>query len=407
MKGDLMRKEKYITERKRGKYTIFEVNFWYFDQNYNKVLYSKTFNSKHYATLKECLEEAIKDRNEARYKLDTKGLKRSTEKTVKECYEEAKELFQLSYQTDRKQDLYFNKCVKPYEDVLISKITAKDIAMSLNTVKDKAQDSIDRCFTVWKRIIRCALINDYIMSDPTIKVKAPKSEAIITRKPVEMSCSLEQVIEAINNYGVSTAEGRFNARILALAVMTINYLGLRPSECYAIKKDDIDFNNMTVRINKAVGSKHNVKTAVKTTKTQKSNRVLPISSALLPYLKEVMEIQDSDYLFAKYDGSLMYANYASGRIRLSCKKAGIDFRMYMLRHKFSTDLITNGVDIRTVMELMGHSSPNMSIDYARSNTELKNHAVNIIANSSEKSEKNPKVNTEERVLYKGKENIKY
>lgn len=50
--------------------------------------------------------------------------------------------------------------------------------------------------------------------------------------------------------------------------------------------------------------------------------------------------------------------------------------MYQLRHQFSTDLITNNVDIRTVMELMGHNNTNMTIDYARSSSELKSDALN-------------------------------
>ena len=49
--------------------------------------------------------------------------------------------------------------------------------------------------------------------------------------------------------------------------------------------------------------------------------------------------------------------------------------MYQLRHQFSTDLITNNVDIRTVMELMGHNNTDMTIDYARSSDDLKKEAL--------------------------------
>ena len=49
--------------------------------------------------------------------------------------------------------------------------------------------------------------------------------------------------------------------------------------------------------------------------------------------------------------------------------------MYQLRHQFSTDLITNHVDVRTVMELMGHNNTNMTVEYARSSDDLKAEAL--------------------------------
>ena len=50
----------------------------------------------------------------------------------------------------------------------------------------------------------------------------------------------------------------------------------------------------------------------------------------------------------------------------------------MLRHAFSTKLITSNTDIRTVQELMGHKNMAMTVDYARSSDELKRNAVNTI-----------------------------
>ena len=43
----------------------------------------------------------------------------------------------------------------------------------------------------------------------------------------------------------------------------------------------------------------------------------------------------------------------------------------MLRHRFSTKLVTANVDPRTVMELMGHKNFSMTVSYARSDDEKK------------------------------------
>ena len=313
-----MRKEKYITERRYKTGTVFEVNFRYFDNNGIKRTYTKSFHSKHYATLNECLDDAIRDRDSARYRLDTVGLKKDTIHTVKDVYEQAKELFPLSYETHRKQDLRFN-------------------------------------------------LSDYISSDETLKVIVPRSEKIETHRDVKMSCSLDDVIKAILKYGPN----KFNAKIIAYALITMAYTGIRPSECYALTKKDVDLKNKTISINKAIGTTHDKKDCIKKTKNINSIRVLPISTKLVAIMQELFKLQ-KNYLFVKENGEFINANYATTFIKNACKKTDIEFRSYMLRHNFSTTLIQNGIDIRTIQELMGHASGSMTIDYARSNDDLKN-----------------------------------
>lgn len=68
-------------------------------------------------------------------------------------------------------------------------------------------------------------------------------------------------------------------------------------------------------------------------------------------------------------------NEVVSKINYVCSKEGIKFNQYRLRHQFSTDLVTDNQDLRTIMELMGHNNPSMTIEYARSNEELKIKAL--------------------------------
>ena len=61
-------------------------------------------------------------------------------------------------------------------------------------------------------------------------------------------------------------------------------------------------------------------------------------------------------------------------MRLVSKKAGVNVTLYMLRHKFSTDLLKTA-DLRTVQDLMGHESGAMTLSYARSSDEDRKKAI--------------------------------
>ena len=360
-------KEKYITKRKRNGHIIYEVTFKYFDKE--TKTFSKSFNSRDYNTPKEALEDAIKERDKARLELAQNRLKRSNH-TLAEVYEEAKELIPLSFQTDRRHDTFFNNYIKKY-DRPITKITSKHITLSLTSALSTSQDNINRLFSVWKRIFKCALINDYVSVNPCDKVIVPKSEKISRPKNQRLEVSIGEIIDCIKNYRTDPQI----SKLIIYSILICYFTGLRPSECYALTKEDV--LDGYIYVNKAVGSLHNVKRAIKHTKTYNSIRKVPIPQELQPVIDELCK-RDTKYFFERENGELFNSDFVSTLIHNACKKRGIEFRMYMLRHNFSTSLIQSGVDIRTIQELMGHTSAAMSVEYARSNDELKKKAVENI-----------------------------
>ncbi len=73
----------------------------------------------------------------------------------------------------------------------------------------------------------------------------------------------------------------------------------------------------------------------------------------------------------------MSSTKTSSKIKYACVKEGIKFNMYRCRNQFSTNMIKNGKDIRTIMELMGHNNIKMIIDYTRSENKSKLNALKI------------------------------
>ncbi len=56
------------------------------------------------------------------------------------------------------------------------------------------------------------------------------------------------------------------------------------------------------------------------------------------------------------------------------------FKLHSLRHTFATNLVSAGVDILAVKELLGHQDIRTSMVYAKANTETLRNAVELLKN---------------------------
>lgn len=378
-----MKKEKYIIEKKMKKGVCFEVNFKYYDKNGVKQTYSNSFHEIEYGNKSLAFKAAVNDRDKIRNILNTTGIKIKRVPTLAEVYEEKKKIFMLSEETNRKYDVLFRNYLSDLSDVPIDKIKARDISISLNKMIEKSQDEINRLFGLWKKIYHTAVMNDYVYVDMTLKVQVPVSEKIVIPKDVNMTCSIDDVFDALMNYGYSD-DTKYNCKVLAYAFRINYYMGMRPAELFALTRSDFDLVNKTVNIDKSIGTKKTDKSpetnrpekVIKKTKTISSIRKIPLPDICIGDVVEVLKFAKFEHVFKRYDGKLMHSDYYSTLVLNASKKAGIKFNAYMLRHNFATELTLNKVDMRTIQELMGHTSSTMTLSYARSTDEIKREVIN-------------------------------
>ncbi len=76
----------------------------------------------------------------------------------------------------------------------------------------------------------------------------------------------------------------------------------------------------------------------------------------------------------------------SMKIKNFARKAGLEnFHAHTLRHKFATDLLERGANIKVVQELMGHESLNTTEVYLSVTEKTKRDAIHLLDEPAEKS----------------------
>ncbi|MBR1529174.1 MAG: site-specific integrase [Oscillospiraceae bacterium] len=165
------------------------------------------------------------------------------------------------------------------------------------------------------------------------------------------------------------------------------HTGLRIGELCALQWKNIDLENKTVTVSKTLqrvfirdeNGNTSTKIIVTTPKTKNSVRMIPISSMLIPVLKRMKPENPETYLLTGKLTPTEPRTYRDYYNRL-LKKAGIQhINFHGLRHTFATRLIENGADYKTVSELLGHASVNITLNlYVHPQMEQKRKAVELM-----------------------------
>jgi site-specific recombinase XerD len=136
------------------------------------------------------------------------------------------------------------------------------------------------------------------------------------------------------------------------SIIALEYAsGLRISEVTGLKVDQLKFRNGEIQVFADKGQKERM------TLFGESLREL-----LTAYLEEY---KPRDYLFEGATGGRYSQTSIRNILKKGLLKAGIDEKAtnHWLRHSFATDLLENGVDIRFIQDLLGHSSIKTTLRY--------------------------------------------
>lgn len=175
-----------------------------------------------------------------------------------------------------------------------------------------------------------------------------------------------------------------NKKYYYYGILISLYTGLRIGELVSLKWENIDFKEKIIFVESTTCEiSYNHKTIIfeDTPKTNSSYRVIPISSTLIRLLRELLNNSTSQYVVSNKFGNRLnirtyQQSFSNLLVRLNISHQGF----HSLRHTFATRLLEKGIDIKTISELLGHSSPTITLDiYVHSSLENKRKAVDIFA----------------------------
>jgi len=154
---------------------------------------------------------------------------------------------------------------------------------------------------------------------------------------------------------------------------TFLYAGLRKSELFNLKLNDVDIDNFTIYVNKGKGSK---------------DRIIPMSHTLAQSLKRYLNERKKlnktcPEFFTSYGLNQGYTDSGLKRVVRKLKDISkIEFTIHRLRHTFATLMVEGGCDIYSLSKMMGHSDITTTTIYLSTTAEhlrgqMLKHPLNV------------------------------
>ena len=233
-------------------------------------------------------------------------------------------------------------------------ITDKLESGNLKNGRGLSANTVNGMIAVIQGSLEMAYVLGFIQQYEMDKLKRPKFQ----EKPVECFSMEEQ--KKIEQAVMSDKRDKMKGIILCL------YTGLRLGELLALEWSDIDFckSELTVKqtCHDGKNSSGRFSRITNSPKTMTSRRVIPVPTQILPILRELKKRSSSKYVIANGENYISVRSYQRS-FELLLKKINIPHHgFHAIRHTFATRAVENGMDVKSLSEILGHKSPAVTLN---------------------------------------------
>ncbi len=254
---------------------------------------------------------------------------------------------EVSYERDLKNAArYFKREDKFSPD----KITPSDLISYIEWMEDEklSNSTVSRRVAALRSFFRYLKQEERIESNPTEKLKRPKVE----KKPPK-TLSPEETEKLLSQPDKQTLKGLRDWAMLELLCAT----GIRVSELVGLQMNDIEMRRRYL-----ICRRHSKECRIPFGDSAKKALSMYFSHARGVFLKG----KESSFVFTNCSGGAMSRQGFWKILKKYASDAGIskEITPNTLRHSFAIHLIRDGVDLKNVQEMLGHSYISTTAAYA-------------------------------------------
>jgi integrase len=284
-----------------------------------------------------------------------------------------------------------------FDNIALKKMTMPMIQNAFNQIAEKYSRVYAReVLAIVRMIFKKAKQLGYVQKDVTEFIYLPnqrKSLEEIEQEPIQSKYmekdTLKKFLDVARDFGLDFDYLLF--RMLA-------YTGMRVGEALALKWSDIDFDEMTISVNRRITHETNNLSnfELDTPKTVSSKRTITVDQSIITGLKELKtqqhwfrskfsETADFGFLFINLKTRKGYPQtqkHVELRLKRICRMAGITQHItaHTFRHTHTSLMAEAGVDLNTIMERLGHKNDDITKEiYLHITKALKQEAVEKFA----------------------------
>lgn len=273
-------------------------------------------------------------------------------------------------------------------ELKLPEVTAPQIeALFLSMQKQKkAHSTVLKVYTVLKGVFKKAYKGKGAAENPMLIVDRPRPRKGEIRKKTPEAYTAKEILyirECLEQEPL----------VWKALIYFMSDSGLRRGECCALQWKNLDFKKCTARICGSLSYTAEMGVYLDTPKADKI-WTIDIDPYVVDLLRQVKRDQMSkglvsDYVFTKKGTTdPIHPQSPTKYLKKMEKKYGIHhLHPHKLRHSFASIAITNGADVASVSEKLGHSDPAITLRmYTHASQESIKRASNIFRNALKDTE---------------------
>lgn len=282
---------------------------------------------------------------------------------------------------------YLDKKIYPaLGDLKLPEITPAQITALLLDIQaeGKAHSTVIKVYTILHSFFKMAYLGDVIDRNPMDKVERPKprkSEATAEGPQAYTPAEVQRLFQALE------AEPLKWRAMVHLLIDT----GIRRGECCALRWQDVDFATGSITVSGNLCYTVAKGVYLDTPKNGRA-RTVYAGAATLALLRQLRGQQArkaiSAYIFTQETSpEPMHPQSPTRYLKKLSERYGIpDLHPHKLRHTFASIAITNGADVASVSEALGHSDKAVTLRmYTHASEESISQAAQIVREAIEKA----------------------